>query len=384
MRSWFTAGGIPSNHCGRHRSLTRIIGVDDLSTIVREVGLTRLLDDLILRLREALFRHDSETVITHDRTGFDYLSPQPGLVEWMPAMDRTTNTATIKTVAYHPNNPTTIGLPTVLATTSLYDTTDGTLLSLSEATLLTALRTGAASAVATDILAVDDAADLALIGCGAQAVSQVHAISRIRDLRRVIAYDRDPTVAASFASRIAKLDLQIDIEVVGESGLGRLVAEADILCTCTTVEPDAGPVLPESEHRPWLHINAVGADFPGKTEIPLSYLQNGLVCPDVTSQCLVEGEAQQLDPMELGPDLAALTRNAGEYQRHRRLLTVFDSTGWALEDLVVAEMIRQHALRLGVGVDVDLQPGAGDPHDPYALLRPLVEPTQVSTAQGRS
>lgn len=372
--------------CGANEegtSLTRIVGVNDLATIVRAIGLTPLLDELIARLRQALADYDPESVQTHDRTGFSYLDPDPGLIEWMPAMDRSGRTASVKTVAYHPNNPRNQGLPTVLATTSLYDTVDGRLVSLSEATLLTALRTGAASAIATDVLAIPGASDLGLIGCGAQAVSQVHAISRVRPITKVVGYDRDPSVAATFVARMSKLGLAIDIELVGEGGLGQLVAECDVLCTCTTVEPGAGPVLPESEHRPWLHINAVGADFPGKTEIPPSYLQNGLVCPDVATQCLAEGEAQQLDPTELGPDLAMLTRSANEYDRHQRLLTVFDSTGWALEDLVAAEVIRRHAIRLDVGIEVDLQPTANDPHDPYASLGSATEAHKMTPSAGR-
>lgn len=351
--------------------MTRIIGVDDLGVIVKAVGLTALLDELIERLRQSLVAYDPEQLATHDRTGFDYTHPEPGLVEWMPAMDRG-RTASIKTVAYHPNNPVSRGLPTILATTSLYDTTTGRLVSVSEATVLTALRTGAASALATDVLATPDAAVLGVIGCGAQAVSQIHAISRIRPIGKVIAYDRNPSVASSLSNRLARLDLAHDLVIVGEKDLGRLVAEADVICTCTTVEPGAGPVLPESEHRPWLHINAVGADFPGKIEIPLSYLHNSLVCPDVTTQCLIEGEAQQLDRRELGPDLAELSRNADEYRRYQQLPTIFDSTGWALEDLVAAELVGEHAVRLGVGQDVDLQPQAHDPYDPYAPLGSLI------------
>jgi len=100
----------------------------------------------------------------------------------------------------------------------------------------------------------------------------------------------------------------------------------------------------------------------------MSYLTNGLVCPDVPAQCLLEGEAQQLDQRDLGPDLAQVVRNAGEYERQQAMLTVFDSTGWALEDLVVAELFTEHAIALGLGTDVDLQPGAGDPYDPYQPL----------------
>ncbi len=348
--------------------MTKIVGIGDVADIVRSVGLTPLLDQLIERLRTSLAGFDAELLDTQDRTGFHYTKPGLGLIEWMPAME-VGRRVSIKTVGYHPSNPTERGAPSVLATTSIYDTTDGRLLMVCEATVLTALRTGAASAVATDVLSRPDASTLGMIGCGAQAVSQIHAISRVRPIEKVIAFDNDPTVAESLPRRLGRLGLDsLDIDLIDDDGLGRLMADIDILCTATTVDPGAGPVIPESEYRPWLHINAVGADFPGKLEIPLAYLENALVCPDVPAQCLAEGESQQLQAEDLGPNLAELARNEGEFQRYRDLLTVFDSTGWALQDLIAAELIGDHAEAIGVGTDLDLQPTADDPYDPYRAL----------------
>lgn len=335
---------------------------------MRTIGLTPLLDQLIDRLRSTLRDYDQALLDTMDRTGFHYDTPGLGLVEWMPAMD-VGRRVSIKTVGYHPSNPTKRGTPSVLATTSVYDTTDGRLLLICEATVLTALRTGAASALATEVLSRPEASVLGMVGCGAQAVSQIHAISRVRDLRKVIAYDRSPAVRNTLEARLKRLDLDIDVQVISEDGLGTMMADIDILCTATTVDPGQGPVVPESEYQPWLHINAIGADFPGKLEIPLTYLEAAaLVCPDVPAQCLLEGESQQLSPSDLGPELPAVVRNSGEFRRYQDLLTVFDSTGWALQDLVVAELIDELARKLGVGLDVDLLPTADDPYDPYLAL----------------
>ena len=363
---------------GRERGcqLTRIIGIDALASIVREVGLTPLLDQLIQRLRASLETFDSELLETQVRSGFRYEKPELGLIEWMPAMD-VGRRASIKTVGYHPTNPAQRGSPSVLATTSVYDTTDGRLLFVCEATVLTALRTGAASAVATDLLAHPDASVLGIVGCGAQAVAQVHAISRIRPISRILAFDTAPAVANSFADRLGRIGLgpvADQVEIVSDHGLGVLVADADIICTATTVEPGAGPVLPEADHKPWLHINAIGADFPGKIELPASYLEAALVCPDLAAQCLAEGEAQRLSAADLGPDLSTLARNADEYRSYRNRLTIFDSTGWALEDLIAAELINDHSERLDVGTTIELQPSAPDPFDPYQAIRPGDQP----------
>ena len=95
-------------------------------------------------------------------------------------------------------------------------------------------------------------------------------------------------------------------------------------------------MLVDGPHRPWLHVNAVGADFPGKREIDPALLRRALVCPDVLAQCLLEGECQQLEASSLGPDLADLVANRSRWEAERTRPTVSDATGWALEDLIVA------------------------------------------------
>ncbi len=347
-------------------STTRIITPRDLASIVAAVGLDQLLDDLITRLVAAFEDHDPEQIPTFDRAGFSYGKPDVGLVEWMPAMDLGRRVS-IKTVGYHPTNPIERGVPTILATTSLFDTIDGRLVALCEATFLTALRTGAASAIATDVLATDEPIILGLVGSGAQAVAQAHAISRVRRIERVLAFDANPDVTATLARRIP-LDGLI-VEPINADDIGRLVGTSDVICTATSVEADAGPVIPDTRTKPWLHVNAVGADFCGKRELPESLVRRALVCPDVASQCLIEGESQVLRETDLGPDLVRLVQDRRIWEHHRSSLTVFDSTGWALEDLVAAELVLDHAERLDLGIVVDLLPLPLDPYDPYEFVR---------------
>lgn len=347
---------------------TWILDTGGIAAIVEDVGLDALYDELIDRLRDAFDRHDPEQMATFDRTGFHYTKPDLGLVEWMPAMDLG-RLVSIKTVGYHPSNPVERGTPSVLASTSLHDTTTGRLLALCEATFLTALRTGAASAVATDVLAIQGASTLGIIGCGAQSVTQIHAISRVRPIERVLAFDTQEEVAATLPDRVRAVEGLV-VEPVRAEEIERLVAEADVICTATTVGIGDPPVVPDAPHKPWVHINAVGADFAGKRELDGAWLRRSLVCPDVVDQCLLEGESQQLERHELGPDLAELVQRAAEIgAEYRGSPTVFDSTGWALQDLVVAELMLDHARRLGAGIEVDLQPTPADPYDPYEFLR---------------
>jgi ornithine cyclodeaminase/alanine dehydrogenase-like protein (mu-crystallin family) len=344
---------------------TRILTQRCLAEIVTAIGLDPLLDDLIERLADAFSKYDPATVETMARDGFRYTKPDLGLIEWMPTMVLGSRVA-IKTVGYHPTNPVERNVPSVLATTSLHDTVDGRLLALCDSTFLTALRTGAASAVVTDVLAIESASTLGMIGCGAQAVTQIHAISRVRPIERIVAFDADATVAESLAARLLNAGVCLDVEVVEHASVA--VCEADVLCTATSVDPDAGPVFEDGPYQPWLHVNAVGADLPGKFELPDGLLAAAVVVPDHLEQCLVEGEAQRLEASALGPDLAALLRHRDQHTAMRGVTTVFDSTGWALEDLIAAELMLQHAERMDVGFAIDLQPNPSDPYDPYELL----------------
>ncbi|MGH1488442.1 MAG: ornithine cyclodeaminase family protein [Acidimicrobiales bacterium] len=350
---------------------TICLSVDDLVLVINEVGLDSFLDELIAELRDAMEQFDPAVVKDRTRSGFSYESPSMGLVEWMPSMT-VGDVVSVKTVGYHPDNPNSQNLPSVLATTALYDTVTGRLLAICEGTLLTALRTGAASAVMTDATVRPGPITLGVVGCGAQAVTQIHAISRVRDIERLVVTDADGANARSLVNRLPAgifgPGSHAVPEVLDVIDFCDAVENFDVLCTCTTVEVDKGPVVDLKNVRPGLHINAVGSDFPGKVELPVDYLQTAVVIPDVVEQCLVEGESQQLSADQLGPDMVAvLTDPANRELVNQR--TVFDSTGWSYEDQIAAKMFLQHATRLGVGTQVRLQHTPVDPYDPYEVLR---------------
>ncbi len=341
---------------------TAVLTAADVAAVVRSVGLDQFMDHMIEGVREAAKGLDPESTMTIERGGFQYEKPSLGLVEWMPSMELG-RAVGIKTVGYHPSNPIQRGMPSVMATTSIHDTANGRLVALVDATLLTAIRTGAASAVVTDVLANEDSRTLGLVGCGAQAVTQAHAMSRVRPIDRIVAFDADPNVAASFASR---LPVSVRVDVVDSAA--DAIVDADIVCVATTVDIGAGPVLPMFGLKAGVHINAVGADFPGKTELPVELLRNALVIPDEVAQCLKEGECQQLTEDDLGPTLPELVQNADSFTAWREQLTVFDSTGWALEDLIAAEIVLGHATRLHIGIHTELQHSPLDPYAPYEMI----------------
>ncbi len=347
---------------GRKPLSTRIIGASDMARMVELVGRDRFMDLMIEALRERFDRFDPDEVQVRARDGFRYDKPDLGLIEWMPTHE-VSGPVVVKMVGYHPTNPVQRRLPSVIATSAMWDTTSGHLVTLGDATLLTSVRTGAASAVATDLLAKPGPVRLGVVGLGAQAVTQIHAISRVRPIERIVALDINDDVAATLPERIAFIG--VDVELVDSERAATIASEVDVLCTCTSVDIGAGPVIGDAEPRPWLHVNAVGADFPGKVELPLSLMEAAFVVPDIREQCRLEGECQQLPEASIGPELWELVGSPASADAAGSV-TVFDSTGWAVEDDAALRLAHDLAVRHDLGTDVILESISCDPYDPYS------------------
>lgn len=344
-------------------SSTRVLSAGDVAAIVDIVGVHALMDAMIDSVNAAFLGYDDQEFSVPVRSGVNYSSPAPGLVEWMPVLAKGRN-AFAKTVTYHPRNPSAHQRPSIASTGSLYDIETGRLTALSDLAFLTALRTGAASAVASRLLAEPESAILGVIGAGAQAVTQIHALSRCFPIREILFCDIDPAATASLIARVRGL-IAPDTEV-RQADIGEIVRQSDILCTCTSIEAGEGPLFADMKTQSWLHINAVGADFPGKTELPTSLLQRGLVVPDFREQAVIEGECQRLEAAEIGPDIVKVLQTDGANYAGRTRLTVFDSTGYAIEDYAAMLLILDLAERHNVGVMMDLSASIGDPLNPYA------------------
>ena len=356
---------------------TTLLTASDVRDIVHRVGLDALMDETIARITEAFATFDPEKIAVPTRDGFQYDSPDMGLIEWMPCM-RAGDSVHIKVVGYHPNNAERHDLPTILSTLSTYGVHDGHLRGVMDATFITALRTGAASAVASRILALPDSSRLGIIGCGAQSVTQLHALSRIFRIKEVCIYDTDAAAMKTFEKRVSCLELE-DLEIF--PGVPQeFLDEVDIVCTATSVGIGEGPVFENGNFRPHIHVNAIGSDFPGKIELPEELIRKSLVCPDFANQALKEGECQQLNPAMIGPDIHNLVKDQASYLNARERETVFDSTGWALEDLIVAEIITSLAAEAGCGTSVDMQCVSKDPKNPYEFVdTALTEEERLAT-----
>ncbi|MFK8059240.1 MAG: ornithine cyclodeaminase family protein [Polaribacter sp.] len=343
---------------------TVILSAENVNTIVKTYGLNKLMDTLIERTSLAIKNFSKKKIDIPIRSGFNYEGENPGLIEMMPIHIKEKEVV-IKVVGYHPKNPINFKLPTILSSISAYDTKTGHLKGLADGVLLTALRTGAASAIATKILAKPSSSILGLIGCGAQSITQLHALSRLFDIKKVLLFDIDKNAMDTFSERSSMLNLDIEIAF---SNIKEIINISDIICTETSIEVGEGPLFSNLETQSHLHINAVGSDFPGKVELPLDFLKQSLVCPDFFEQAKIEGECQRLKDSEIGPDLVKLVQNSDVYSYAKEERTVFDSTGLALEDQVVMNLFLELANEFGIGQEIALENISDDAKNPYNFM----------------
>jgi alanine dehydrogenase len=255
--------------------------------------------------------------------------------------------AGLKWVNAHPENRTRHNLPTVMATYVLSDPSSGFPLAIMDATLLTALRTGAAAAVATKHLAKLPLTRVGFIGCGVQA-RMFRDAHRVLGAFELLAADRDHSRALAFAA---------------ESG-GRAISLAEaaacpVVCIAT---PSTTPVLERAWLQPGTHINAMGADGPGKQELEVQILLDARVVIDELEQSTHGGELNVpvskglYDPARIAGTLGQVIAGAAVGRSSESDLTVFDSTGLAIQDVALAAALYERAKERGLGQAFDLVP----------------------------
>jgi ornithine cyclodeaminase len=261
----------------------------------------------------------------------------------MPGVRHGGRGASVKLVTVMPDNPDR-GLPTVHALVVWLDATTGRPLALIDGETVTAMRTGAASGVATRLMARTDASTLAVIGVGAQAEWQLRAVVAARPIQRVVAFARSAEARASFASRMSD---ETGIEVIAAAEPEHAIREADVICCATT---SLDPVFDAGWVRPGAHVNGIGAFRLGMVEIPPELFgRAGVVAVDSRAAALEEAgdvvaaiRAGLLDEESL-VEVGSIARSwAGE--RDADAITVFKSVGLAIQDLAAAELIASRLL----------------------------------------
>ncbi|MEM3943940.1 MAG: ornithine cyclodeaminase [Thermofilaceae archaeon] len=333
----------------------RVITWSDVAEVVRAEGLDRFLDQLIHRVEDAFRRWRELTVVP--RVSFSYPS---GVMEVMPASDQ--RWYAVKIVNGHPGNPKR-GLLTVAAVAVLADADTGYPVMVADATLLTALRTGAASAVATKHLARRGSRVLGIIGTGAQSEFLCLAISRVAPVERITYFDIDSRAMEKFRRNLEGFGFEL-----AAASSGREVAEsADILVTATAAR-GRRQVVKREWLKPGVHINAVGGDAPGKTELDPEILKGAKVVVELLEQALIEGEVQNVGREFVYAELWEVVSGLKPGRTSEEEVTVFDSVGVAVEDWAALTLLYELAERRGTGRDLDLLPTVTDPKDLFSLL----------------
>ncbi|GAP67539.1 ornithine cyclodeaminase protein [Mizugakiibacter sediminis] len=338
-------------------AMTTLLTTRDIARIVAALGLPQVLARMTDYL-EADFRRWPEfekcaRLASHSAVG---------VIELMPVSDA--REYSFKYVNGHPKN-TREGLPTVMAFGVLADVATGMPTLLAELTLTTAIRTAATSALAARALARKDARRMALIGNGAQSEFQALAFHHLLGVDEVRLYDVDAQATAKLAAHLAAA--APDLRVRRCASTAEAVRGADIVTTVTADKTNA-TILTPAMLEPGMHVNGVGGDCPGKTELHPDVLARASVFVEFEPQTRIEGDIQQMPADFPVTELWRVLAGDAAGRRSAEEITVFDSVGFALEDYAALRLLRDCARELGLGEPIGLIPRLADPKDLFGHL----------------
>ncbi len=346
--------------------MVKYVGVSDAASMVAAIGVGPFLARLARYIRADYARW-------HD---FDK-SPRPachshlGVIELMPIADR--HAYAFKFVNGHPAN-TRAGKLTVTAFGALADVATGYPGLIAEMTLMTALRTAATSAFAASLMARPESRTMALLGAGAQAEFQALAFHVILGVDTIRLYDPDPHAIAKVMRNLARVR---DLDIVPALSAHDAVDGVDIVTT-VTASKSKETILTPPMVRPGMHINAVGGDCPGKTELHPDILRNARVVVEYLPQSRIEGEIQQLAPDIVVPELWQVLDGTEPGRASATEITVFDSVGFAIEDFSTLRLVNDVAEETGLFSVLDLVPELPDPKDLFSLVAHAGVPARPS------
>ncbi len=338
--------------------MTTLLTTRDIGAIVAAKGLAACLGTLVSYLEQDFARwgefDKSARVANHSKDG---------VIELMPISDA--SLYSFKYVNGHPKN-TRAGLPTVMAFGLLADVDTGRPELLSELTLTTAMRTAATSVMVARRLARPDSRVMAVIGNGAQSEFQALAFHLLMGISEVRLYDVDPRATAKLVANLYAAAPALKIIVCASTA--EAVRGADIVTTVTADKTNATIITPDML-QPGQHINGVGGDCPGKTELHADVLRAGSVFVEYEPQSRIEGDLQQMPADFAVTEFWRVLAGEAPGRVSADQVTVFDSVGFALEDFSALRLLRDLAIELGLGRTIDLVPELADPKNLFGALR---------------
>jgi ornithine cyclodeaminase len=351
--------GIPMKHHHLNQFIehgTLYLSAPEAAELVRRKGLTNSLSAIAANI-DADFRRWQD----FDKTARVANHSKHGVIELMPVSDD--HRYAFKYVNGHPSN-TRVGMSTVMAFGVYADVDTGAPLLLSELTLTTALRTAAMSALAAKTLARPESRIMALIGNGAQSEFQALAFQHLVGITDLRLFDVDPVATAKLVANLEGHGLNVTVC----KSTAEAVRGADIVTTVTADKTLATILTPEMI-RPGMHLNAVGGDCPGKTELHGDILDSAHVFVEYEPQSRIEGEIQHKPADFTVTELWQVLRGERPGRRSADEVTVFDSVGFALEDFSALRYMLEAATELGLGERIELIPQLEDPKNLFSLLQ---------------
>ena len=280
-----------------------------------------------------------------------------GVTLFMPAYLADSDAMGAKIVSVFPDNQKK-KLPTIHAVVILVDAKTGQPTAVMDGTYLTALRTGAASGVATDILCREDARVVAIFGAGTQSRTQLVAICTVRSIEKVWVYDMVPAVATAYANEMKERGSPIPADISVANSPKQAVSEADVICAATT---SFHPVFNDSDLSPGVHVNGVGSYTPEMQEIPARTVIRSKVIVDYRQAALVEAgdlvipiDGGLISDKHIHGEIGELAAGKIPGRESKEEATFFKSVGLAVQDVSVAELVLRRTRELGLGLEVDI------------------------------
>jgi alanine dehydrogenase len=278
-----------------------------------------------------------------------------GITLFMPAYLRKTDQLGVKIVSVFPRNLQ-VGIPTIHALVTVVDAETGRPAAVMDGTYLTALRTGAASGAAADLLARKNARVAAIFGAGVQGRTQLEAVCVVREIEKAWVFDVNREASEVFVEEMGGRGGRIPAEIVAASSATEAVREADIICTATTA---GSPVFADADLRVGTHINAVGAYTPDTQEIPEETIQRARLFVDSREACWAEAgdliiprSKGLISEGDIHAELGELVSGTKQGRSNDEEITFFKSVGNAVQDVAVAGKVLEEAARLGLGTEV--------------------------------
>ena len=284
------------------------------------------------------------------------ITPPGGLSLYMPAYLKELGALACKVVTVYKDNPTKHNLPTVIGKVLLQDPATGDVICIMDGGYLTAVRTGAASGVATKYLARKDVGQtVGIFGAGVQAKMQLWAVATVRKLKKAYIYDISDDAVKRF---IAEMSPKLNLEIEKIDSPDDMLAKSDIICTATSSET---PIFDGEKVKPGTHINGIGSHTPNARELDTAIVKKSKIIADSYEACLKEAgdimipiEEGAIDKSHMFADLGEIVTGKKPARENNDEITLFKSNGLAIQDVATAKLVYDKAKAAGVGTEVVL------------------------------